>query len=133
MTETPQTPEAGVAEAFRDLSGQTRSLVRSEIRAAQQEVWDKAKAAMPALALAAGAGVFGAFAAAAACQWSLRLLEKRLPPATAALTATGLYGASAAGAAFAAARLLRRLPLPLPVETAQQADRRVAAAAREAS
>lgn len=122
-----------MAETLRDLSGQTRSLVRSEITAAQQEMWQKARAAVPALALAAGAGCLGAFAAAAMYRWSLRVLERAVSPATAAAIAAALYGAGAAGAAFAAARELRRLPAPLPVETARDADQQVAAAAEAAS
>lgn len=45
MSETPQEAQAGVADALRDLSDNSRALVRHEIAAAQQEMWDKATVA----------------------------------------------------------------------------------------
>ena len=85
MTETPKSPQAGIAEALGDLSEQTRILVRREIDAAQREMWEKAKESAPALALLGAAGTLGLLAAASAYRLTLRLLERRLSPASAVL------------------------------------------------
>lgn len=116
---TEQTPQAGIAEALGDLSEQTRLLAREEIDSAQQEMWAKAKAAAPALGLAAAAGVCTVMAAASLYRLSLRLLEKRFPPVTAALLATVAYGSLTGGVGVAAARGLKSAPLPFPTETAR--------------
>jgi hypothetical protein len=129
MTQPSQTPQEGSADALGGLSEQTRILVRHEIDAAQQEMWSKAKAAAPALALLAATGMLSLFAAAALYRFSLRLLESKLPNATAALLATSGYGAAAACAAAASVRALRKLPAPFPTETAQQTGAGIAEAA----
>jgi hypothetical protein len=133
MTETPPTPQAGIADALGDLSEQTRILVRHEIDAAQREMWEKAKQSAPAFALVAGAGVLGLFAAASSYRLSLRLLEKALPPAVAAFAATAGYGAGAACMGVLAARRIRELPPPFPAETAKRTGRAVAEAAESAT
>jgi hypothetical protein len=132
MTESNESPQAGVAGALHDLSEQTRILVRHEVEAAQREMLGKAKASVPALALAALAGALGLAAAASSYRYSLRLLETRLPPAAAALTATLGYGAGAAAAAVLAARRLRELPPLFPSETARQAGSAITVAADQA-
>lgn len=133
MTETPPTPQAGIADALGDLSEQTRILVRHEIDAAQREMWEKAKQGAPAFALVAGAGVLGLFTAASCYRLTLRLLEKALPPAAAAFAATAGYGAGAACMAVLAARRIRELPPPFPAETAKRTGRAVAEAAENAT
>lgn len=137
MTETnrnvqSETPEAGVAGSLHDLSEQTRRLVRQEIDAAQQEMWDKAKASAPALGAAALAGALGLFAAASGYRFTLRVLEAAMPRPMAALLATVGYGVGAAGAASYAVGRFRELPPLLPSETARQAGAAVAETAREA-
>jgi hypothetical protein len=113
-----QTPEAGIAEAFSDLSEQTAALVRRELDAAREETWAKAKAAAPAVALLAGSAALGLLAAASGYRLSLRLAEKAVSPATAALLATLVYGAGAGGAAAAGLARLRAAEPPVPSETA---------------
>jgi len=120
VPEPEQTPQAGIADALGDLSEQTRLLVRREIDSAQRELWTKVKASAPAATLVATAGVLAVLATASAYRCSLRLLEKRLPPATAALLGAGVYGAGAVGAAVAGAQRLRELPAPFPTETAHE-------------
>jgi hypothetical protein len=131
MTQKTQTPGEGVADALGGLSEQTRRLVRHEIDAARHEMWSKAKAATPALALLAATGTFTLFAAAALYRSSLRLLEKKLPHATAAMLATAGYGAAAACTAAASIRALRDLPSPFPAETVRQTEAGIAEAAAE--
>jgi Putative Actinobacterial Holin-X, holin superfamily III len=129
MTQTPETPQEGIADALGTLSEQTRVLVRQEIEAARQEMWDKGKAAVPALALSAVAATLGLFAAAASYRLGLRLLERRMPPGAAALAAMMLYGGGAAAAAVAGARRWRELPPLFPTRTARQAGAALAEAA----
>jgi hypothetical protein len=128
MTQQSHTPQEGFADALGGLSEQTRILVRHEIDAAQQEIWSKAKAAAPAAALLAATGVLSLFAVAALYRFSLRLLETKLPNATAALLAASGYGAATACAAAASVRALRKLPAPLPTETARQTGAGIAEA-----
>lgn len=129
MAETSKTPQEGVAEALGDLSEQTRILVRREIGAAQQEMWQKAKDSAPAFALAAAAGTLAIFAVASSYRLSLRLLETRLSPTAAAFTATLGYAAGAVCMAAPAARKIRELPSPFPTETARQTGQALADAA----
>lgn len=130
MSET--SPETGIATALTDLSEQTRRLVREEIDDAQAELWQRAKGFLPVVGLASVAGVTGWFALVSAHTWTLRVLERRLPPATAAFVAAGLYGGGAAAAAIAAAARLREAPAPFPAETAQRTAERLGAAAEAA-
>lgn len=132
MTETPQEAQAGVADALRDLSDNSRALVRHEIAAAQQEMWDKAKQAMPAVALLGAAAFFGILTAAASFRLSNRLLEHVLPPATAALTATAVYGAAAGTAGALGVRRLQTTEPLFPARTAREAVKTAADTARSA-
>jgi len=68
---------------------------------------------------------------ASSYRFSLRLLEKWLPPATAALLATIAYGGIASGVGVAAARGLRNVPPPFPTETARNVGALVAETATE--
>lgn len=126
MSETPQQAQAGVADALRDLSDNSRALVRHEIAAAQQEMWDKAKEALPAAGLLAAAAFFGVLSAAASFRLSIRLLEKSLPPAAAAFTATAGYAVAAGAAGAMGIQRLRKIPSLLPVQTARDTARTVA-------
>lgn len=126
MSETPQEAQAGVAGALRDLSDNSRALVRHEIAAAQKEMLDKAKDALPAAGLLGAAAFFGAASAAAAFRLSLHLLEKALPPTAAALTAAVGYGAAAGAAGAIGYQRLRELPPLVPAETARETVKTVA-------
>ncbi len=128
MTEASQAPQEGIAEALHDLSGHTAALARREVRSALRETWAKAAQGRPAAALLAAAGILGLFATASAYRLSLRLLEKRLSPAAAALAAAGSYGAVAAAAGVLGYARVRKVPLPLPTETARETAGAVAEA-----
>lgn len=121
-----------MAEALHTLTDETQLLARREMRAALDEMWAKARASGPALGLLAAGGCCGLFAAASGYRLSLRLLERRLPPASAALVAALGYGTAAACAAALGIQRLRQVPLPIPSGTAQQASQAVAAAVDEA-
>lgn len=130
MSESERAAQAGVADAIGQLSEQTRVLVRREIEAVQREMLDRGRQAGPGIALAAAAAVFSLLAGASAYRWSLRLLEKVLPPASAAFVSMTLCGAAAGGAAVAGARRLRTAPAPVPVDTAAVTGAAARAAAR---
>lgn len=127
---TPQDAQAGVADALRDLSDNSRTLVRQEVASAQREMWGKARQAAPALAMLAGAACFAAASAAASFRLSLRLLEKSMSPAAAAFTATAVYGAAAGAAGAAGLWRLRQAGPLFPEATARQAADDVAEATR---
>jgi hypothetical protein len=78
--------------------------------------------------LIAASGAFGLMATASAYRLSLRLLEKRLPRASAALIAVIGYGAVAAGTGLLAAQRLRDAPPPLPTQTARATSEAIAEA-----
>lgn len=126
MSETPQEAQAGVADALRDLSDNSRALVRHEIAAAQKETLAKARQALPAAGLLAAAAFFGVLSAAASFRLSLRLLEKSMPPAAAALTAAAGYGVAAGAAGAVGIQRLRAIQPLFPVETARETVKTVA-------
>lgn len=131
MTETSEQAQAGVADALRDLSDNSRALVRHEIAAAQEEMLGKARQALPAVALLGAAAFFGTLSAAASFRLSIRLLEKALSPAAAAFTATVCYGAAAGAAAAVGMRRLRAAQPLFPVQTARDTVQTVANVAEE--
>jgi hypothetical protein len=133
MSETPQEAQEGVAEALHDLSDNSRALVRHEIAAAQKEVLDQAKQALPAAGLLGAAALFGALSAAASFQLSIRLLEKSLPPAAAAFTAAVGYGIAAGAAGTLGIRRLQNLKPLFPAETARETAKTVADATARAA
>ena len=103
-------PEEGLAEAIGDLTDQTRALVQSEVAAARSEMWEKARASAPALALVGVSAALGLGAAASGYRWTMRLLEKMVPPAAAAAFGTAFYGAGALLTALVATERLRDIP-----------------------
>lgn len=133
MAETPQQAQAGVADALHSLSDNSRALVRHEIAAAQQEMWGKAKQALPAAGLLGAAAFFGVLSAAASFRLSIRLLEKSLTPAAAAFTAAAGYGVAAAAAGAAGIQRLRAAGPLLPVDTARETVKTTANAAARAA
>jgi len=125
MSETPAEATDGVAGVAPGLPDTTRVLVRDEIAAAQREMLDKAKHALPAIGLLGAAGLFGVLFVAASYRLSVRLLERSLPPDAAALVAATGYGV-AAGAAGGAG--IQRLRAGRPLVQADTVRETVAAA-----
>jgi len=115
-----ETPREGAADAARGLSDNTRVLVRHEIAAAQRELLDKARHALPTIGLLGAAGFFGVLSASAAYRLSVRLLEKSLPPATAAFLAAAGYGVAAGAAGAAGLQRLRSSRPLVPAQTVRE-------------
>jgi hypothetical protein len=132
MTETPQEAQAGVADALRDLSDNSRALVRHEIAAAQQETLGKVRQALPAAALL-GAAAFLGVLSAAAFRLSIQLLEKAMAPEAAAFTAAAGYGAAAGAAGALGLQRLRQMPPLFPAETARETVKTAADTAARAA
>jgi hypothetical protein len=126
MSETPSSPESGIAEALGKLSEETRLLVRAEIEAAEKEVVDKARDALPGVGLVAAASVLGVFAGASAYRFALTVLEKMMGRGSASFLAVIGFGVGSVAAANAGLQRLRQAPVPLPIETVADAGRRVA-------
>ena len=121
MAETTSGSSSGVARAVTELTDETAGLMRRELDSAKREMLTKAAANTPALALVGLAALLSVLSVASTHRWVLRLLEKRLPPATAALVAALGFGTGAGAAAVVGAGWLRKAPSPLPTETARDA------------
>jgi putative superfamily III holin-X len=129
----PLEQHRGVTDALHDLSENSRTLVRTEVEAAQREMWAKTKESAPTFALLGAAGFLGLLSAAASYRLSLRLLDKLLPPIPAALVAAAGYGAGAGCAARLGLRRLREMPPLFPTETARQTRQMMADATARAT
>jgi putative superfamily III holin-X len=130
MSETQQEARDGVADAVRDLSENTKTLVRREIEAAELEMLDKAKQALPAIGLLGAAGFFGVLSLAASYRLSVRLLEKTMPPATAAFVAAAGYGAVAGASGAVGIQRLRSAEPLVPAETVRTTAKAAAGKAK---
>lgn len=119
MTEPEHTPQAGIADAFAQISQETATLVREEINAAKTEMLDRLIKLAPGAGMLAAGGAAALFATASAYRLSLRMLEARMSPAKAALLATSIYGAAAAVLIPAALRQIKEGPAPFPAETVE--------------
>jgi hypothetical protein len=128
MTEPEHTPQAGIADAFAQLSQETATLVRQEIDAAKTEMLDRLIALAPGAGMLAAGGGAALLAAASAYRLSLRMLEARMSPTKAALLATVMYGAAAAALIPAASRQIRQAPVPFPAETVESTRQAVSEA-----
>jgi hypothetical protein len=102
------------ADLLRALTDDLTTLVRSELRRAQDELADKARQAARGGALLGGAGVLGALSLATSTVLVVRILDRFLPPRAAAFVATALYGGGAAALAVAGWNELRRSLPPSP-------------------
>lgn len=126
MTEPEHTPQAGIADAFAQLSQETATLVRQEIQSAKSEMIDRLTKLAPGAGMLAAGSAAGLFAAASAYRLSLRLLESRMSPSKAAFLATTLYGAAAAALITTAMRNIKEAPAPFPAETVEATRQAVA-------
>lgn len=100
--------EGATAELLRALTDDLTTLVRSELRRAQEDLAAKARRAGRGGALLGGAAVLGTLSLATSTVLVVRVLDRFLPPRAAALVATLLYGGGAAALAAAGWSEVRR-------------------------
>lgn len=133
MTDATPSPETEIAASLDELGLQARRLIRSEAQAAEHEVWDKAKASAPVIGLLGGSGLCALISAACLYRFSMRMLERLLPPSLAALLAAGVSGTGSVVLLRAGMARLNTLRAPLPSETARATldDARAAASPGE--
>lgn len=120
MTQSGSGGAGGVTgELFSAVSEDVRRLMRQELRLAQTELVAKGRRAGKGAAALGAAGVFGALATAGSAVFTLRVLDRFLPPKTAALLLTAGYGAAAGAlAAWGYAEVREAMPL-YPEETVE--------------
>jgi hypothetical protein len=122
-------------DPLRALSEDVRTLVRQELRHAQDELAGSAQRAAKAAGLFGGAAVLAALATGTSAMLLTRVLERFLAPATAAFVACALFGGGAGALAGAGVAEFRRARPLLPRETVERLrrDTRAAAQASEAT
>lgn len=120
MTDRAPTPEQEIAGTINELAGETRRLVRTEAKEAENEVWAKARANAPVIALFSAAGLLALLSGASLYRFTMRLLERMLPPSLAALFGAALYGAGAVALVRLGTARLDDVRAPLPTETARK-------------
>jgi len=96
------------ADLLRALTDDITTLVRSELKRAQNELADKARLAGRGGALLAGAGVLGALSAGTSAVFVVRLLDRFLPPRVSAFFVTALCGGGAVALGLAGWNEIRR-------------------------
>lgn len=109
----PPRPTSDLLQTLADAAGR---LLRQELRQGQRELKGKALESVPGVAMLAGAGVLGAAATGTATVFTLRLLERLLPPTVAAAVATAGLGGGAAVLAAAGLQEIRKVN-PVPEQT----------------
>ena len=127
-TSGPSTGGPSTSGLLRAVTAAAASLLRLEVRQAQEEMGDKARNAAKGAALLGGAGLLGAAALGASVTWLVRLLDRLLPrPASAAVVTAGL-GAAAAVLGTRGVAELRRVGGLLPEQTIRSVQDDIGAA-----
>ena len=114
--------EQSIADLTRQLSEQTKTLVRQEVELAKAELGEKGKRVGIGAGMFGGAGLFGVFAFATLTACLILALSEAMEPWLAALIVTVVYGAIAGGLALSAKKQVQEATPPVPetVETVKQ-------------
>ena len=114
--------ERPIGELVKDLSSQTSTLVRQELKLAQAEVTEKGKVAGKGAGMLAGAAVAGLLALGALSAALITLLDDAMATWLAALIVMALWAVVALVLAKSGQKALQRAtpPVPQTVETVKE-------------
>jgi len=111
--------EQPVGGLVKQLSEQTSTLVRQEIKLAQAELTERGKAAGAGARLLGGGGLIGLLAAGAFTAFLILLLSEAMDAWVAALIVAIVYGAAAAVLALSGRDRIREGMPPAPEQTVE--------------
>ncbi len=122
---TPASDQS-IAELTRQLSEQTKTLVRQEVELAKAELGEKGKRAGLGAGMFGGAGLFGLFAFAALTACLILALAEAMDPWLAALIVTVVYAAIAGVLALSGKKKVQEAAPAVPEQTVETVKEDVA-------
>ncbi|HEV7806206.1 MAG TPA: phage holin family protein [Solirubrobacteraceae bacterium] len=122
---TPTTDQS-IADLTRQLSEQTKTLVRQEVELAKAELGEKGKRVGIGAGMFGGAGLFGLFAFASLTACLILALSEAMEPWLAALIVTAAYGVIAGVLALSGKKQVQEATPPVPEQTVETVKEDVA-------
>ena len=123
---TSTTADRSFADLTRQLSEQTKTLVRQEVELAKAELGEKGKRAGIGAGMFGGAGLFGFFAFASLTACLVLALAEAIDGWLAALLVAVAYGAIAGVLALTGKRKVQQATPPMPEQTVETVKEDVA-------
>ncbi|MEY2513381.1 MAG: hypothetical protein QOJ89_739 [bacterium] len=120
------TSDRSIAELTKQLSEQTKTLVRQEVELAKAELGEKGKRAGIGAGMFGGAGLFGLFAFATLTACFVLALAEAMAPWLAALVVTVVYGAIAGVLALSGKKQVQEAAPAVPEQTVETVKEDVA-------
>ena len=111
--------DKSLGELVQDLSRQTSTLIRQEMRLAQAELTEKGKHATKGAGMFGGAGVMGFLALGALTAAFIMLLDGAMPNWAAALIVAAVYAAVAGVLALQGRNKVKEATPPVPEQTVE--------------
>ncbi|MBA3746407.1 MAG: phage holin family protein [Solirubrobacterales bacterium] len=121
-----ETDDRSIAELTRQLSEQTKTLVRQEVELAKAELGEKGKRVGLGAGMFGGAGLFGFFAFAALTACLILGLAEGMAGWLAALVVTAVYGAIAGVLALTGKKKVQEAAPAMPEQTVETVKEDVA-------
>jgi uncharacterized membrane protein YqjE len=118
--------DQSIADLTKQLSEQTKTLVRQEVELAKAELGEKGKRVGLGAGMFGGAGLFGLFAFAALTACLILALSEAMAPWLAALIVTVAYGAIAGVLALSGKKQVQEATPPVPEQTVETVKEDVA-------